>query len=413
MANPFYSTSGNPGFHTNGISALLRAEFAAIAAGFDLVPQIITTGSFTTTFNQVGNNSYTLPISSGTLALIADVSAEATARTAGDAANATAIASEVTARTAAVAANTTAIGANTTAIGANATAITVETTARTAADTAEVTARNAAIATETTARNAAIAVEVAARVAADAIPTAGFLSGLGLSNEIGMPLSVLDIAAGSAADSANATKIMLASAMTKSVASSWVAGTGNGCMGVGITFAPDTAYHVYLATIGGNTDVFLDYAFPPTHAPGVTTASRRIGTIFGDGAGHIRPFSQNGDEMLFITPVTISAALPVLSASRVLQALSVGVGVKVNALVRFEATNPSAAWAISINSPEETDAAVTVPTVQGALGESVSGLLNVRTDTSRQISLRATAGSGATTTIAITHLGYIDIRGRG
>lgn len=78
----------------------MRSEFAAIGLAFDMVPQISTTGLFSTVFNQVGNFTYTLPGASGTLASAADIAAEATTRASADSA-------EVTARNAAVAAETT------------------------------------------------------------------------------------------------------------------------------------------------------------------------------------------------------------------------------------------------------------------------------------------------------------------
>ena len=41
MPNPFYNASGTPGFHAPGSSGAIDAEFAAIAAGFDLISSIL------------------------------------------------------------------------------------------------------------------------------------------------------------------------------------------------------------------------------------------------------------------------------------------------------------------------------------------------------------------------------------
>lgn len=181
MTNPFYDPSGNPGTGSEGLSALIRQEFIAIGEGFDALPAFLTTGAYTTTFNQKGVFTFDLPGFPGTLATLADVDAEATRALAAEGANTTAIDTEVTARTAAVASEVTrataAEGANATAIatetnrataaeGTNATAIATETTNRTTAITAEATARTAAISAEATARTAAIAVETAARTTA-------------------------------------------------------------------------------------------------------------------------------------------------------------------------------------------------------------------------------------------------------
>lgn len=102
-----YTPSGNPATGSEGLSALMRAEFAAIAAAFAAVPRITTAGNFDTIFVQVGSFSFTLPATAGTLALVADVAAEAAARAA-------AVTSEATARAAADTTLTTAISSEAT-----------------------------------------------------------------------------------------------------------------------------------------------------------------------------------------------------------------------------------------------------------------------------------------------------------
>ncbi len=90
MSNPFYNPSGNPATGSEGLSALMRAEFVAVSNGFDLLPRFTTTGLFDTIFDQQGSYTFTLPSHAGTLALTTDiaanVTAEAVARTAADAA---------------------------------------------------------------------------------------------------------------------------------------------------------------------------------------------------------------------------------------------------------------------------------------------------------------------------------------
>ena len=82
MTNPFYNPSGNPTTGAEGLSSLIRAEFAAIGAGFSLVPSILTQGSYTTTFTQRGNYTFTLPSSAGTLAMLTDVTSAVATETA-------------------------------------------------------------------------------------------------------------------------------------------------------------------------------------------------------------------------------------------------------------------------------------------------------------------------------------------
>lgn len=71
MSNPYYIATGNPGSHADGLSFSIRTEFTLIEAGFDAVPQIITTGLFVTTLAQGANVTLTLPVLSGTLATLA------------------------------------------------------------------------------------------------------------------------------------------------------------------------------------------------------------------------------------------------------------------------------------------------------------------------------------------------------
>lgn len=107
MANPFYNASGSPARGSDGLSAVIRAEFLALQTAFDQMPRITTTGVFDTVFNQLGNFTFTLPSAPGTIATTANVATETTRATAAEAANATAITAEATARAAAVTAETT------------------------------------------------------------------------------------------------------------------------------------------------------------------------------------------------------------------------------------------------------------------------------------------------------------------
>lgn len=107
MANPFYNPSGSPAPHQDGLSAVMRNEFAAIAAGFDKVPRFLTTGLYDTVFAQLGSFTFTLPAAPGTLALLDDVAVETARAEAVEATNAGAIATE-TARAEAVEAAETA-----------------------------------------------------------------------------------------------------------------------------------------------------------------------------------------------------------------------------------------------------------------------------------------------------------------
>ncbi len=73
MVNQFYNPTGSPATRSQGLSAVQRREFAAISTAFDLMPQISTTGQFSTVFNQQGNYTFTLPSGPGTLAMLSDI----------------------------------------------------------------------------------------------------------------------------------------------------------------------------------------------------------------------------------------------------------------------------------------------------------------------------------------------------
>lgn len=103
MTNPYYNTTGSPITQSPGSSAVIRAEFTAIAAGFSLLPSLsagtavvvngagtaltntagalalagnfATTGAFNTTLAQTGSTTLTLPAISGTLATLAGTEA--------------------------------------------------------------------------------------------------------------------------------------------------------------------------------------------------------------------------------------------------------------------------------------------------------------------------------------------------
>lgn len=121
----------------------------------------------------------------------------------------------------------------------------------------------------------------------------GYISGFNVSNSVGTPNSVLDIAAGFCVDSTNATAIT-GTAFTKSTAGTWTAGTGNNGMGAGLTIANSTWYHVFAIINAGAFDVYFDTSITAANAPASTTAFRRIGSFRTNGSAQILAFTQYG-----------------------------------------------------------------------------------------------------------------------
>lgn len=141
-------------------------------------------------------------------------------------------------------------------------------------------------------------------VAGSVVPRS-YLAGLNLSNDSGTPNSVIDISAGTAADTSNTIPIVLG-AFTKSTAGNWVIGTGSNGMGPGLTIANATWYDVCAAVINGVADVYFDTAVSGQtpcnqHPPALTTAFRRVGSFKTDGSAHILAFSQLADNFVWTT----------------------------------------------------------------------------------------------------------------
>lgn len=422
----------------------------AIQTAFDVMPRVHTTGVFDTIFAQLGNFTFILPSGPGTLATTANIATETsrataaeatvstavetetTARIAADGVNAAAISAETTARIAAdaaeVTARNTAIGVETArataAEAANAAAVTTEATARAAADTTnataittEATARASAVSGEATVRIAGDATEAAARMAAIAaqatVPHPGLLFGLTLSNDSGTPNTVLDIAAGTCADSANAVTVTLG-AFTKSVAGSWAAGSGGNGMGTGLTATAATWYHVFAIIVSGSADVYFDTSVTAANKPASTTAFRRIGSIDLDGSVHIVPFGQNGDRFDRGTPLQEYNGTPGVTTAVSLTLNATPPGVPVQALLSGGILDSAANGYMYLSSLAQADVAASGAAQSVTNGASAGGAASlsatVLTNASQQIRRRVSA---ATTTANIITNGYIDTRGRG
>jgi hypothetical protein len=132
---------------------------------------------------------------------------------------------------------------------------------------------------------------------------ANYISGFTLANDATTPNTVLDVAAGYAADSTN-TVMITGSAFTKTIGGTWVAGSGNAGMGTGLTVAASTWYHVFAIICGGSSDVYFDTSSTAANKPASTTAYRYIGSFKTDASAHILAFFQFGQEFLWAVPVT-------------------------------------------------------------------------------------------------------------
>lgn len=250
----------------------------------------------------------------------------------------------------------------------------------------------------------------------------GLLFGLTLSNDIGTPNTVLDIAAGIACGSTGAAMLNLPSAYTKNCNAAWAVGSGNGALDSGSSLGSSTWYHVWLImrVDTGVVDILLSTSATAPTMPTSYTLKRRIGSIKTDGSSHILAFTQDGDYFRWAASVfEINTGNPGTSAVT-LTLGGVPTGVNVQALFNCLLFNNNTAG----NGIYFSDLAATdeIPTGAGAAGPyaslwvavvniQVSMQIQIRTNTSAQVRYRA-SGTTANLSVDVATLGWWDHRGR-
>lgn len=272
----------------------------------------------------------------------------------------------------------------------------------------------AALVSQTAASGSAVAAAASAVTAASvasalATTLRGYIGGLTLSNDSGTPLTKLDVAAGNCSDSTNTVNIVLG-AFVKSTAGAWVAGTGNNGMGVALTIANNTWYHVFAVVVAGVADVYFDTSVTAVNKPASTTAFRRIGSFLTNGAAAIVAFVQSGDKFDWTTPVQDLAGTPAVTTGG-LFVLTVPLGVSIEAIVTGNMSDASTPGILYLSSPTQADVAAsasafTCQTATGSLGTYRSHII---TNTASQIRRRV---NSTTSAILVSTQGWYDTRGR-
>lgn len=248
-----------------------------------------------------------------------------------------------------------------------------------------------------------------------------YITGLTLSNDGVSPNTVLDIAAGCAADSTNTDLIRLTSAFTKTTGA-WAAGTGNGGLDTGAV-AASTWYHVYVIRRQdtGATDVLFSLSASAPTLPTNYTQFRRIGSFKTNGSSQIAAFFQNADTFLW-------SAMPALdynqnnpgTAAVSVTLGGVPTGVRVEAILNAEMLNAGSvigpSWLLS-----SLDVANTAPgdgvsplgtiVVNPTSAIKVGTQVRVWTNTSAQIRSRVSASS-TDLTLYVQAIGWVDSRGK-
>lgn len=248
------------------------------------------------------------------------------------------------------------------------------------------------------------------------MPRRGYLWGMTLANNSTDATNDIDIATGECADSTGATVIRSTASMTKRLDAAWSAGTGNGGLDTGAI--ANTTYHVYAIQkdSDGSTDfLFSANASAPTMPSGYTYF-RRLGSIVRSG-GAILPFVQDGDSFSLATPVLdyTGTSLGTSAVSATLGSLPNGVRVKARMSISLADTAATEqAYLSDLSTADLVPSALASPgaTIRPpAIGAFAVGYAEVHTNTSRQIRVRMLSG-GASSTLRLITLGWIDTRGR-
>jgi hypothetical protein len=230
-----------------------------------------------------------------------------------------------------------------------------------------------------------------------------YISGFTTSNDGTTPNSILDVAAGYAADSTNAA-MMTGTAFKKSTAGTWVAGSGNNGMGTGLTVAASTWYHVFAIIKSGAFDVYFDTSPTAANAPASTTYVRYIGSFKTDASANILKFVQVGQLFSWaVPPADLSSGQGHSTGTLVVLSVPTGFVVTPQMLVTLVGAQYTVyIWSPSLGTSQVTQFEAYVP-----LGgdQIISPCAGVKTNTSGQIYYEQNNSNAFT---SITTTGYIN-----
>jgi hypothetical protein len=206
----------------------------------------------------------------------------------------------------------------------------------------------------------------------------------------------------------------LGSAITKTIASTFVVGSAAGCLDTG-TVANSTWYHLFLIERTDHTidDVLCSLSLTAPTMPTGYTFFRRIGSLLTDGSAHWVSFKQWGDEFRWSTPIAdISSSS--LSTTATNFPLSVPPGITVNAHIRGFVSSGTVGTKLLVASPLLATPVAGTPAGEVTAVAQVASTANaftadVLTDTSKNV---VAVASAASTTITADTYGWTDRRGQ-
>lgn len=236
-----------------------------------------------------------------------------------------------------------------------------------------------------------------------------FKSGCILANNATDSVNDIDIGAGAVRDMANSANIINSSTLTKRLDATWASGTGNGGRPAAISLSANTWYHVFLINDGSTTDAGIDTSLSCTNLLSASsyTKYRRVGSVLWDGSTIVQFIQTSNNEFEWMVPASDYATAAV--TSRTNTALSVPTGIKVRARMNVAWILNATSGALLLSNPAVSDTAPSystgLATIQGGFGVGAGCQAQVWTNTSRQISQRATTTSA---NVYLRTLGWYD-----
>lgn len=209
--------------------------------------------------------------------------------------------------------------------------------------------------------NAFVNLQCASAIASS-VDSAGLLflplgspEGLTLSRNATNPNTQIDVAAGRTVVAATAGRYVVVNAatFTKTLTSTWVAGSGNGGLAGFLPILSNTTYHVFAlrSQADGSIDFCFDTSATAANKPSGYDA-RMIGSIMTDGSANIRNFLQIGDRFYWTTESVDLSTSALSTSSGNLQALTVPFGIRVFPIGRLETS--TASTGIFVGTPGAT-----------------------------------------------------------
>jgi hypothetical protein len=241
------------------------------------------------------------------------------------------------------------------------------------------------------------------------------ITGLALSNNGTDANNDIDIAAGRIGASTGDYNLILTSARTKQLDATWAVGTNQGGLDTGAK-ANSTWYHVWLiARVDTHVvDVLFSTSATAPTMPTNYTKKRRIGAIKTNSSGNIISFIQYNDTFMWLSPAALDVDVTNQSTTRVDYTLaSVPTGFNLEVMINVLVSG-GASRQVYFSNTQLTDVSPSLTVTPLSQVDSIgtnTGTWSGRviTNTSGQISARS---NGASTTLKIAVLGWIDPRGK-